>query len=51
MKKNLLLIAIFLLPASFMLAQQHRLHYSKPAAHWLEALPIGNSHLGAMAPT
>ncbi len=48
MKKNLLLIAIFLLPASFMLAQQHRLHYSKPAAHWLEALPIGNSHLGAM---
>ena len=48
MKKNLLLIAIFLLPASFMLAQQHRLHYSKPATHWLEALPIGNSHLGAM---
>ena len=22
--------------------------YSKPASHWLEALPIGNSHLGAM---
>ena len=29
-------------------AQNHRLWYSKPAAHWLEALPIGNSHLGAM---
>ena len=30
------------------LAQQHRLWYEKPASHWLEALPIGNSHLGAM---
>ena len=29
-------------------AQQHKLWYSKPASHWLEALPIGNSHLGAM---
>lgn len=29
-------------------AQQHKLWYSKPAAQWLEALPIGNSHLGAM---
>lgn len=29
-------------------AQQHRLWYDKPAKHWLEALPIGNSHLGAM---
>ena len=29
-------------------AQQHTLWYSKPAAHWLEALPIGNSQLGAM---
>ena len=29
-------------------AQQHRLWYSKPASHWLEALPVGNSHLGAM---
>ena len=31
-----------------MSAQQHKLWYSKPASHWLEALPIGNSHLGAM---
>ena len=29
-------------------AQQHKLWYDKPATHWLEALPIGNSHLGAM---
>ena len=29
-------------------AQQHKLWYSKPASHWLEALPVGNSHLGAM---
>jgi len=29
-------------------AQQHKLWYSKPANHWLEALPVGNSHLGAM---
>ena len=29
-------------------AQQHTLWYDHPASHWLEALPIGNSHLGAM---
>ncbi len=29
-------------------AQQHQLWYDKPATQWLEALPIGNSHLGAM---
>ena len=29
-------------------AQQHKLWYDKPASHWLEALPVGNSHLGAM---
>ena len=31
-----------------MTAQQHRLWYAQPASHWLEALPVGNSHLGAM---
>ena len=30
------------------MAQQHRLWYAKPASHWLEALPVGNSHMGAM---
>ena len=29
-------------------AQQHLLWYDTPATHWLQALPIGNSHLGAM---
>ncbi len=28
--------------------QSHRLWYKAPATHWLEALPVGNSHLGAM---
>lgn len=28
--------------------QQLRLHYDKPASEWNEALPIGNSRLGAM---
>ena len=25
-----------------------RLWYARPASHWLEALPVGNSHMGAM---
>ena len=29
-------------------AQSQRLWYDKAASHWLEALPIGNSHMGAM---
>jgi len=29
-------------------AQNHRLWYAQPAKHWLEALPVGNSHMGAM---
>ena len=29
-------------------AQQHKLWYDKPAKRWLHALPVGNSHLGAM---
>ena len=43
-------IFIFLLGFLFVttMAQQHRLWYSKPASHWLEALPVGNSHMGAM---
>ena len=30
------------------MAQQHKLWYATPAKHWLEALPVGNSTLGAM---
>ena len=39
---------ILCLIAATATAQQHRLWYSQPASHWLEALPVGNSHLGAM---
>ena len=42
---TLLLSAMTTLAAQ---AQQHKLWYSQPARHWLEALPVGNSHLGAM---
>ena len=47
MKKALLIFAAVILSNSAF-AQSHKLWYSKPASHWLEALPIGNSHLGAM---
>jgi len=48
MRKRLL--ATLLLAVTYMAvtAQPHRMWYSKPASHWLEALPVGNSHLGAM---
>ena len=46
--KKLICIASMVLVAMAMSAQQHKLWYNKPASHWLEALPIGNSHLGAM---
>ena len=48
MRKRLL--AALLLSVMYMAvtAQPHRMWYSKPASHWLEALPVGNSHLGAM---
>ena len=29
-------------------AQDHHLWYNRPATHWLQALPVGNSQLGAM---
>ncbi len=47
MKRTLFAIAL-LTVVTAATAQQHRLWYSHPATHWLEALPIGNSHLGAM---
>ena len=47
---NRLLITILLSATTTLAtqAQQHKLWYSQPASHWLEALPVGNSHLGAM---
>ena len=45
MKKSVLLIATVLLSLS---AYAQQLWYDQPATQWLEALPIGNSHMGAM---
>ena len=46
MKK--LLVVLSLVCSLPLMAQDYRLWYEKPAAHWLEALPVGNSQLGAM---
>ena len=48
MKRLITTIMICACSAIVVNAQQHKLWYDKPAAHWLEALPIGNSQLGAM---
>ena len=48
MRKLLLTITLTALTAMAATAQNHRLWYEQPARHWLEALPLGNSHLGAM---
>ena len=45
-RTTLLLFALLSVLAT--MAQDHILWYGKPATDWLEALPIGNSHLGAM---
>ncbi len=47
MMKNLFLLisVVCSLPLA---AQDYTLWYDKPAAHWLEALPVGNSQMGAM---
>ena len=47
MKKHFIIILSLCCSLSS-IAQQHRLWYSRPATSWVEALPIGNSHLGAM---
>ena len=48
MNRLLITILLCVLTTLTTQAQQHKLWYSQPASHWLEALPIGNSHLGAM---
>lgn len=47
MKKNLLVV-LLLLCSSVAWAGELKLWYSKPAKDWTEALPVGNSRLGAM---
>ena len=46
--KRFLIAALALMGMMSSGAQNHRLWYSRPASHWLEALPVGNGHLGAM---
>ena len=48
MRRLIATILICVCSAVVVNAQQHKLWYSKPAIKWLEALPVGNSHLGAM---
>ncbi len=52
MKRAICLLSLWATVASASFAQQapatQRLWYDKPASTWWEALPIGNSHLGAM---
>ena len=48
MKNNIIIYLLLTLYSLTAQGQQHRLWYNKPASHWLEALPIGNSSLGAM---
>src|SRR5438876_9277496 len=43
-----LLIAIMMLFSSNSFAEDLKLWYTKPAAQWEEALPIGNGRMGAM---
>ncbi|MBR3079953.1 MAG: glycoside hydrolase N-terminal domain-containing protein [Prevotella sp.] len=47
MKKTIIAL-LTLLTAATATAQKHTLWYEQPARHWLEALPVGNSQLGAM---
>lgn len=47
MRKNLLLGLLLAFSVSVM-AQDMKLWYSRPAQVWTDALPIGNSRMGAM---
>ena len=48
MKKYLLFVSIFTLSTIFCKAEDTKLLYKRPAKEWVEALPLGNSRLGAM---
>ena len=48
LRNRLALLFLMVVCSVATIAQNHRLWYSKPATHWLEALPVGNSHMGAM---
>ena len=49
--KKLIFFLAMMMPMGIVMAQNdntEKLWYDTPAQIWLEALPIGNSHLGAM---
>ena len=46
--KKLFTLFISLSIAVTVMAQDLKLWYSRPAEHWTDALPIGNSRMGAM---
>ena len=48
MKKLFLFTLLLSMATTPLSAQQHLLWYGEPAHHWLEALPVGNSKMGAM---
>ena len=48
MRNRICTILLLFVACVAAVAQNHRLWYAQPAHHWLEALPVGNSQLGAM---
>jgi alpha-L-fucosidase 2 len=46
--KRIVLLSFLFLTVTGIQAQSQALWYDKAASNWLEALPLGNSHLGAM---
>lgn len=48
LRNRIALLFLMIVSSAATIAQNHRLWYSRPASHWLEALPVGNSHMGAM---
>lgn len=49
-KRRILLLWVMTMVSVAVMAQEspYKLWYNRPATHWLEALPIGNSKMGAM---
>ena len=48
MKRTITLLLGMLSVAGMLSAQTNTFWFDKPAAHWEEALPIGNGRIGAM---
>ena len=48
LKRLLRILLLWALPSLLCAATENTLWYDRPAKIWLEALPLGNSHMGAM---